>query len=125
MFTKDYSQDEIIDLLEKNKIGGDDIMPSLGQRLIAKGRDEGINLGMKRGRQEGIHLGIERGIERGIEKGIERGKLERDKILVKNMINQGVKIEDISKFTGLSKEKIEKIIKEQLKVKSSKFQEKQ
>jgi len=52
-----------------------------------------------------------RGMERGRQEGIARGKLERDKVLIMNMINQGVSVDDISKFTGLSKEKIEKIVK--------------
>jgi predicted transposase YdaD len=78
-----------------------------------------INEGMERGRQAGIHEGIERGIARGrqegiyegIERGIERGKFERDKMLVRNMLNQGLEIDDISRFTGLSKERIEELSK--------------
>ncbi len=41
MFTNDYSQDEIIELLEKNIEEGGEVMPSLGQRLLDKGRTEG------------------------------------------------------------------------------------
>jgi predicted transposase YdaD len=67
-----------------------------------------INEGMERGRQEGI----ERGRQAGIHEGIERGKFERDKMLVRNMLNQRVSVDDISRFTGLSKGKIEKIIKD-------------
>jgi len=74
-------------------------MPTLASEWIEEGKQIGLMEGREEGREEGIYEGIERGIE--------RGKLE----LIKNMINQGLKVEDISKFTGLSMEKIEEIIK--------------
>jgi predicted transposase/invertase (TIGR01784 family) len=99
MFTRDYSQEEIIDLLERNKIGGEDIMPSLGQRLINKGRDEGLQ------------QGIQQGVQQGMQQGLSKGKIEERKELVKKMHTEGMKIRDISRFTGLSKNEIEEIIK--------------
>ena len=49
----------------------------------------------------------EKGIEQGIEKGIEQEKIE----IVKNMLKDEVDISVISKYTGLSKEEIEKLKK--------------
>ena len=47
----------------------------------------------------------EKGIEQGIEKGIEQEKIE----IVKNMLKDEVDISVISKYTGLSKEEIERL----------------
>ena len=62
---------------------------------------------LKEAREKGIEQGIEKGIEQGIEKGIEQEKIE----IVKNMLKDEVDISVISKYTGLSKEEIEKLKK--------------
>jgi predicted transposase/invertase (TIGR01784 family) len=49
--------------------------------------------------------GIEIGIEKGIEKGMEKGKIETAKL----MLSEDEPIEKIIKFTGLTKEQIEKL----------------
>lgn len=70
--------------------------------------------GLKRGMEEGLEKGFEKGFEQGIEKGIEKGKkqgLEETAInIAKNMLKENIKIELIEKTTGLSIEKIEKIV---------------
>ena len=54
-------------------------------------------------------LGKEEGIKEGIEQGIEQG-IEREKYsLAKNMKKENIDINIISKVTGLSIEKIEKL----------------
>ena len=55
--------------------------------------------------EEAREQGIEKGIEQGIEKGIEQEKIE----IVKNMLKDEVDISVISKYTGLSKEEIERL----------------
>ena len=60
---------------------------------------------LKEAREKGIEQGIEKGIEQGIEKGIEQEKIE----IVKNMLKDEVDISVISKYTGLSKEEIERL----------------
>lgn len=48
----------------------------------------------------------EEGLEEGIEKGIEQGKVQ----LIRGMHKNGMPLEDIARFTGLSTEKIRKIL---------------
>ncbi len=67
----------------------------------AEGKREGIEIGF----QQGIEQGIEKGIEQGIEKGIEKEKYS----LAKNMKNEDIDINIISKVTGLSIEKIKSL----------------
>jgi predicted transposase/invertase (TIGR01784 family) len=50
--------------------------------------------------------GLEEGIEKGLEKGIEKGKVQ----LIRGMHKNGMPLEDIARFTGLSTEKIRKIL---------------
>ena len=47
--------------------------------------------------------------EYGYDKGEKNGKNEMQKIIVRNMLSQNMKIEDIVKITGLTKEEIEKL----------------
>ena len=53
------------------------------------------------GKLEGLEQGIEQGIEKGVEQGIEH--------TARNMKNDGFTVEKIIKYTGLSKEQIEKL----------------
>ena len=51
------------------------------------------------------------GIEQGIKQGIEQGIMQEKQQVVKNLLELNTPIEQIKKITGLSKEEIEKIIK--------------
>ena len=66
---------------------------------------------MLAGYDKGLKEGIEQGIEQGITRGIEQGIMQERKEIVKNLLKNGVSIEQIAKITGLSKEEIENIIK--------------
>ncbi len=59
--------------------------------------EECIEKGMKKGIKQGIKQGIEQGIEQGVEG------------IVMNMMNMGCSIEEICKFTNLSKERVMKL----------------
>ncbi|WP_242217610.1 Rpn family recombination-promoting nuclease/putative transposase [Bacillus cereus group sp. BfR-BA-01380] len=48
----------------------------------------------------------EEGLEEGLEKGIEQGKIQ----LIRGMHKNGMPLEDIAKFTGLSAEEIRKLL---------------
>ena len=53
-------------------------------------------------KEKGISLGISQGISQGIEEGIS----SRNKEIVQNLISMNMKVEDISKATGLKIEEI-------------------
>ncbi|PFN04669.1 ATPase, partial [Bacillus cereus] len=50
--------------------------------------------------------GLEKGLEKGREEGIEQGKVQ----LIRGMHKNGMLLEDIAKFTGLSTEEIQNIL---------------
>jgi len=54
-------------------------------------------------RKEGIAEGIEQGIERGIAEGTRQNKIE----IAKNMLNENIDIQIITKVTGLTEKEIE------------------
>ena len=58
----------------------------------------------KRGREEGIMLGKEEGMMLGKEEGIMLGKKEGAKMIAKTMIDEGLPIELIIRYTGLSED---------------------
>lgn len=55
---------------------------------------------------------LDRATKQGLEQGIERGVHENKKQMTKRMLRKNMKIEDIMDITGLTKEEIEKISKE-------------
>lgn len=79
----------IVDLLQRDsqKIGGE-VMATIAEYLIGQG------------------------VEKGIEKGIEKGKKESIKKVIKNMVREGLGIDSVQRFTGLSNAEFEKILKE-------------
>ena len=56
----------------------------------------------KIGHEAGFREGMEKGIEKGLQKGTQKGKLE-DAL---EMLKDGVAVEKIAKYTGLSPDMI-------------------
>ena len=66
------------------------MLADLGERIY--------NEGIEKGRIEGIETGVEKGRKEGIETGVEKGRIE----VVRNMLSNGLDVEQIARFTGLS-----------------------
>ena len=85
----------------------DDLM--IENSLKTQFRKEGI----EEGRKEGLKIGIQEGRAEGRAEGIKEGKSEGERLAkietAKNLKQNGVDIEIISKSTGLSKEEIENL----------------
>ena len=56
----------------------------------------------KIGHEAGFREGMEKGMEKGLEKGLQKGKLET----ALKMLKDGVAVEKIAKYTGLSPDMI-------------------
>ena len=85
------------------------------ERRIAFLREKAIrdeNSIFDAGKDIGFKDGIEKGIKQGIAKGEKQGKKKEQREIVKSMIKEKIPVETIVKITKLSKEEIEKIIKE-------------
>ena len=59
--------------------------------------------------EAGFDKGRAKGLEEGIEKGIEKGIEQEKRMLAKKMKEDNVDIKKIIKYTGLTKEEIEKL----------------
>jgi len=73
---------------------------------IAVNRREAREEGRKEGREEGMESGIKKGREEGREEGIEQEKL----IIAKNLLEKRSSVEFVREITGLSSEKIQKLL---------------
>ena len=84
---------------------------SIREEMIEKGLKEGLERGLKEGIEKGIEQGLEQGLEQGIEKGLEQGreetKKEKEKIVL-SMLEQGLDIDTISKYTKMELDFIKK-----------------
>ena len=68
-------------------------------------KDEGKREGFDDGYDSGYDSGLDEGINLGIEQGIEQNKIE----MIKNMLNENISIDLISKVSGLTINDIKKI----------------
>ena len=64
-----------------------------------------LDYAMKEGMEKGIEIGIEKGMKRGMEKGEHKKALD----VAREMKKDGLPFVQISKFTKLSVEEIEKL----------------
>ena len=62
-------------------------------------------------KQEGKQEGLAEGMELGMKKGMEKGKNERSLEIAKTMLADGVDINLIMKYSGLTQEQIDKLKK--------------
>ena len=60
-------------------------------------------------KQEGLAEGMEKGMELGMEKGMKKGMNQKALDIARNMLADGVDINLIMKFSGLTQEQIEKL----------------
>ena len=59
-----------------------------------------------RATEKGIEKGIKKGRKEGIEKGIVKGREEGIEDVALNMLKEGMNVSQVSKITGMSKDKI-------------------
>ena len=60
-------------------------------------------------KQEGKQEGLAEGMELGMKKGMEKGKNERSLEIAKTMLADGVDINLIMKYSGLTQEQIDRL----------------
>ena len=72
---------------------------------IDTAKQEGLAEGMEKGMEKGMELGMEKGMEKGMKKGMNQKALD----IARNMLADGVDINLIMKYSGLTQEQIEKL----------------
>lgn len=82
------------------------------EKGIKEGRKKGIKEGIKEGRKEGIKEGRKEGREEGREEGIKENRRE----IIINMYKMKMDIKTICQITKVTKEEVEKIVKEESKI---------
>ena len=68
-----------------------------------------IDTAKQEGLAEGMEKGMEKGMELGMEKGMAKGMNQKALDIAKNMLADGVDINLIMKYSGLTQEQIEKL----------------
>ena len=72
---------------------------------IDTAKQEGLAEGMEKGIEKGMELGMEKGMKKGMAKGMNQKALD----IARNMLADGVDINLIMKYSGLTQEQIEKL----------------
>ncbi len=65
----------------------------------------------KQGIEKGLKIGLEQGLEQGLEKGLEQGL---EQVIINGHL-EGISVQLLSKMTGLSESKVEKVIEKHAK----------
>ena len=76
---------------------------------IAEGMEKGMKEGMEKGMKEGMELGMAKGKQEGLAEGMEKGMNQRSLDIARNMLADGVDLNLIMKYSGLTQEQIEKL----------------
>ncbi len=72
-------------------------------------KHEGIAEGMEKGMKERMELGMAKGKQEGLAEGMEKGMNQRSLDIARNMLADGVDLNLIMKYSGLTQEQIEKL----------------
>ena len=75
------------------------------KNCIDTAKQEGLAEGMEKGMEKGMELGMEKGMKKGMAKGMNQKALD----IARNMLADGVDINLIMKYSGLTQEQIEKL----------------
>ena len=80
---------------------------------VKQGREQGMQEGIKKGMKQGMEKGIEKGRKQGMEKGRKQGKAEgvKDQKIAsaRMMLADGLSLDKIILYSGLTKEQIMKL----------------
>ena len=79
------------------------------KNCIDTAKQEGLAEGMEKGMELGIEKGMKKGMEKGLEKGMKKGMNQKALDIARNMLADGVDINLIMKYSGLTQEQIEKL----------------
>ncbi|MEE3314625.1 MAG: hypothetical protein VZR56_10770 [Treponema sp.] len=83
-----------------------DIRREERQAALAEGMQIGLSKGLKQGLNQGMKQGMKQGLAEGLSQGIKQGEHEAKINAAKAMLADGVDINLIVKYTGLSVEKL-------------------
>ena len=81
----------------------------MAYRDIKNSIDTAKQKGLAEGMEKGMELGMEKGMELGMEKGMEKGMNQKALDIARNMLADGVDINLIMKYSGLTQKQIEKL----------------
>ena len=81
----------------------------MAYRDIKNSIDTAKQEGLAEGMEKGMELGIEKGMKKGMEKGMKKGMNQKALDIARNMLADGVDINLIMKYSGLTQEQIEKL----------------
>ena len=81
---------------------------------MGKGLEKGEQIGLEKGEQIGLEkgeqIGLEKGEQIGLEKGEKRGAHDAYKRVIIELASEGMTVKTMAKITGLSVEKVKKIL---------------
>ena len=77
---------------------------NLYEQLEKIGRDEGMIMGRQRGLDEGMLIGRQKGLDEGMLMGKREGMLMGKQEIIQNILKNGMSVEQIMAYTGVSRE---------------------
>ena len=81
----------------------------MAYRDIKNSIDTAKQEGLAEGMEKGMELGMEKGMKKGMKKGMAKGMNQKALDIARNMLADGVDINLIMKYSGLTQEQIENL----------------
>ena len=81
----------------------------MAYRDIKNSVDTAKREGIAEGMEKGMELGMAKGKQEGLAEGMEKGMNQRSLDIARNMLADGVDLNLIMKYSGLTQEQIEKL----------------
>ena len=75
-------------------------------------KNEGLQLGLRQGEQRGLQLGKRQGEQIGLQRGEQLGLQEKNRLVIKNMLQRGYSDEDILSIAECEPEDVEQVRKQ-------------
>jgi predicted transposase/invertase (TIGR01784 family) len=74
--------------------------------LMEQEKEKALKEGLGKGLEQGLQQGLQQGLEQGLEQGLQQGRFG----VARSMLADGVPVETVAKYTGLSKESVLSLI---------------
>jgi len=79
------------------------------EKGLKQGMEKGLEQGMQKGLEQGMEQGLKQGMQKGLAQGMEKGAQSRAESIAVKMLRKGRPIDEISEFTELSDEAINRL----------------
>ena len=105
----DFGFDRLFEEAEIAKFTPQEMREYETSKMAYRDIKNSVDTAKREGIAEGMEIGMAKGKQEGLAEGMEKGMNQRSLDIARNMLADGVDINQIMKYSGLTQEQIEKL----------------